>query len=890
MTTGDRVADAPTIRVSQGTGSAADLWVQARGRVDFGRPGTGLRLGARALEHLHHEHLPDEQVAVLRSRILVTMADAQVELGRTAEATALLDEATATSPTALPMVQASRGVLLARTGRLPEALQQLDAGIDALSAADRPSANLVRALLWRGLLHLSEARLELAQADCEVVARLGRVAGIDAAVAVATHNLGLIRYVSGDLPGALHEMALAEEVSAEVRAGIRALDRARVLRDAGLLVEAREFADRAERVFAAERAKVDLADALLVQAEIDIVARQARTARAAARRAARNYALAGYQRGVLAARVMEARAEAVVRAGIRPLPRQQARRDAALADALAGDLMLAGQQEDARAVRLLQADALLEAGDPSAAATAASAAAALGAGNGRANRARRVPLIATELHTQVVAARLDLARGDRSSGLAHIRHGLDDLAAFQARFGSQDLQSASAIHGLELTRLGLRTALQTKSPAAILQWLERSRAASTRLAAVRPSADGVLAKELSKLRMASYRQRMALLAGTPDPDLEDEVDTLRRRVRSRSWGAGGTGAVNRPLPLAAVQRRLAAGVPGVSVVAPFRGNGQFHVLVITASSARYLRLGPDFGLEPLLNRMIGDLNVLADHRILPALRRVATISLRAGLDTVARFIVDPLLPFVDAGPVIVAAAGSAAIVPWALLPGLSGRAVSVSPSVTAAVSGIGDTRHVHRRGVLAVAGPEVPHATREVESVAAAYRNGAPEGPSSAANPATALLTGAAATGRAVLDAIPAGGLLHIAAHGHHEADNPLFSGVLLADGLLYGYDVAPNPALPAQVVLSSCDVGRTDDRPGSEPLGLVAALLRSGVSTVIAGTSRVSDEVAATVMTGYHQRLSVGQSPAIALAGAIKEFAGADTDPAPFTCFGAGL
>ena len=121
-----------------------------------------------------------------------------------------------------------------------------------------------------------------------------------------------------------------------------------------------------------------------------------------------------------------------------------------------------------------------------------------------------------------------------------------------------------------------------------------------------------------------------------------------------------------------------------------------------------------------------------------------------------------------------------------------------------------------------------------------------------------------------MLDAIPAGGLLHIAAHGHHEPDNPLFSGVLLADGLLYGYDVAPNPTLPAQVVLSSCDVGRTDDRPGSEPLGLVAALLRSGVATVIAGTSRVSDEVAAAVMGAYHQRLSVGEPPAIALAGAI--------------------
>ncbi|MFN8197388.1 MAG: CHAT domain-containing protein [Nakamurella multipartita] len=104
------------------------------------------------------------------------------------------------------------------------------------------------------------------------------------------------------------------------------------------------------------------------------------------------------------------------------------------------------------------------------------------------------------------------------------------------------------------------------------------------------------------------------------------------------------------------------------------------------------------------------------------------------------------------------------------------------------------------------------------------------------------LLVGEAATGRAVLDAIPHGGLVHIAAHGHHEPDNPLFSGVLLADGLLYGYDVAPNPALPVPGgALQHRDVGRTDDQPGGEPLGLVAALLRSGVSTVVAGTSRIS-------------------------------------------------
>jgi acyl-[acyl carrier protein]--UDP-N-acetylglucosamine O-acyltransferase len=61
-------------------------------------------------------------------------------------------------------------------------------------------------------------------------------------------------------------------------------------------------------------------------------------------------------------------------------------------------------------------------------------------------------------------------------------------------------------------------------------------------------------------------------------------------------------------------------------------------------------------------------------------------------------------------------------------------------------------------------------------------------------------------------------------------------------------------------------------------------------VATVVAGTSRVSDRVAASVMAAYHQRFKIGQSPSIALAGAIKEAADDNSDPAPFTCFGAGL
>ena len=152
MTTGDRAVTTPPIRstttpparsttaTTDGALTAAGLWAQARGQVDIGRPGTGLRLGTRALHQLRRENLPDAEAAVLRSRILVTMADAQVELGQIPEATESLDAALRSSPAALPIVQASRGVLLARTGKPEAALEQFDAAIAALSESGRPGS------------------------------------------------------------------------------------------------------------------------------------------------------------------------------------------------------------------------------------------------------------------------------------------------------------------------------------------------------------------------------------------------------------------------------------------------------------------------------------------------------------------------------------------------------------------------------------------------------------------------------------------------------------------------------------------------------------------------------------------------------------------------------
>jgi CHAT domain-containing protein len=170
-----------------------------------------------------------------------------------------------------------------------------------------------------------------------------------------------------------------------------------------------------------------------------------------------------------------------------------------------------------------------------------------------------------------------------------------------------------------------------------------------------------------------------------------------------------------------------------------------------------------------------------------------------------------------------------------------------------------------------VAGPGLRYAVPEVTEIAAVY-------------PGVRPLAGGAATVDATLRALDGAPLAHLAAHGHHDRENVLFSRLDLVDGPLMAYDIQRLSTPPRQVVLSACDAGRAVVRPGDETLGFTAALLHIGTPTVISSVSRVADEVAFGVMTAYHRVLSTGAMPARALAQAAT-----DEPLAPFVCFGAG-
>ena len=250
-------------------------------------------------------------------------------------------------------------------------------------------------------------------------------------------------------------------------------------------------------------------------------------------------------------------------------------------------------------------------------------------------------------------------------------------------------------------------------------------------------------------------------------------------------------------------------------------------------------------------------------------------SIRHQAETLTAEIIAPLRGSIGDDGVVLVPAGPLASIPWGVLPDLRGRPVTVCPSAS---SWLAARRREQAAAPLSsawspllVAGPDLEHAAREVTEIAKSYPGCRP------------LLADAATVG-AALRAMDGAPLAHLAAHGHHDQENVLFSHVDLADGPLMAYDIQQLTAAPRHVVLSSCDVGRTVVRPGEEILGFTAALLYIGTATVTASVTRVGDDDAVGMMTAYHRLLAAGTRPAEALAEATA------TEPfSPFVCFGGG-
>ena len=113
--------------------------------------------------------------------------------------------------------------------------------------------------------------------------------------------------------------------------------------------------------------------------------------------------------------------------------------------------------------------------------------------------------------------------------------------------------------------------------------------------------------------------------------------------------------------------------------------------------------------------------------------------------------------------------------------------------------------------------------------------------------------------------------LIHIAAHGHFRDDDPLFSGIALADGTLTTLDIFNTRLNAALVTLSACDTGRHVIGGGDELFGLMRSFMSAGASSLLLTLWRIEDAVSAEIMRHFYEHLLAGQSKAQALRAAQR-------------------
>jgi CHAT domain-containing protein len=802
--------------------------------------------------------------------MLGVLAELESMQGRTEYGLRLLDRAeslAAADDRGILLLQ--RGLLFMRTWRAGDALTMLDGAVALLDGNPAETANLASALINRGFVSLNAGQVRRARADLVWCRRVAMEAGHDLIAAKALHNLGYCDLLAGDIPAALRLFSATAEayrLNAPGNLPVLAMDKARALLAAGLASDAAGELDDAMASFRRQRLDSDLAEAELARSEAALGAGDLAVARSWATIARRHFRRQGNEACACLAELIRLRAQPV-----------RWTRTAAEAMLLAGRLRDCELASDADTAELIAVRALIASGRPDQARQRLTVVRGRGPGK---------PL-AVNLLRRLARAELAERDGQPGKALTELRAGLATVQARRGRLGSVDLQTGAAALGADLAAAGLRLALERKSAPLVFAWLERSRAQAFRVRAVLPPADPQAASALAELRQLGYLIRTAELKGSHDQAAIARHAELRREIREHGWQAGTPDGATAQASLGEVSAALEQN--GLSLVSILARRGKTLAVVVRHRSVRIIELGDFEAAAEAARRLNADLDTLAVGRLPPRLEAVVRESIRHQAETITAEIIAPLRSSLGDDGIVFVPAGPLASIPWSVLPDLRGRPVTVCPSASAwlaachrgraerAPAGRGQAgRGLVAPGPLAgppllVAGPDLEHATAEVTQIAKLYAG-------------CRLLLPEAATVSATLGALAGVPLAHLAAHGHHDGENVLFSRLDLADGPLMAYDIQQLTAAPRHVVLSSCDVGRTVVRPGEEILGFTAALLYIGTATVISSVARVADAAAVAMMTGYHRRLATGANPAEALAEAAlsEQFS-------PFVCFGAG-
>jgi len=777
--------------------------------------------------------------------VLATLGVALVSAGRTVSGRSALDAAAARSSGPLNgRILLRRGGVLLILGHHREALADLNDAIATLRLADDPIWE-ARALTERAVSYLALGAVRRAAADLRRAEELFTATGQELESADAVVHSGVLALRIGDLPAALTCFdAAAERYD---RLGTTdtdlSIDRCAALLAAGLprdaLTEADAAITRLERVRGRPTKRAEL---LLMGASCALAAGQPATALERATEAGRLFERQRRRWWRAHARLAQVRAGFAAGPPTGALLRDAQRCVRELTALHSPDLPLS---------RLLAGRVALALGRAAVADEHLAAAA----------RSRRHGLALSRAVAWLAEALRAEAAGNPGRLLHACRRGLEVIDEHRSVLGSSELRAQATAHGAELAILGQRHALRQGRPRLLLAWSERWRASALAVPPVRPPDDEQLQADLAAMREVSSRLSQAMVRGLPTTPLHREQLRLERAVRARALRTRGAGFDPAAFDVAGLLDEL--GDDRLLELVDI--DGRLQVLVCGGGKVRRIAAGPTeqagrevefarFGLARLAYGM-------------SASSAAATlVRLVAGAAVLNRVLLGDAGRHLGDGNVIVVPPGRLHAVPWALLPDLRDRVLSVAPSATswlrARRAGAGEAGGAAGGQVVLVRGPDLASGGAEVPQLATDY----------AGDPEPIVLGDGTATAARVLSAMDGARLAHIAAHGTFRADSPLFSALRLDDGPLTVYDLERLRRAPRQLVLSSCDSGLAAPAGADELLGLASSLMPLGTTGIVASLVPVNDSAVVPLMTALHRALRRGAGMAEALRDARRE------------------
>jgi tetratricopeptide (TPR) repeat protein len=815
----------------------ASIAHQAAGIVmrEFGDVAASVREMRRALESARRSGSADREVDVLAS-----LGTALGYAGRTADGLAAFEQAVlGSSGVRAARVRFLRGGMLWAAGRYPAALEDLRGAVTVLSRAD-DTLWAARALTARGLVYESTGFPDRADADWVAAERLYAQTSQEYEAVYPVLNRALVAFGSGDLPGAL---ALQDEAAARFRPfgvllATLSTDRCKVLLAAGLFSDALAEADTAVRDFEPVRGSVPRrAELLLMAADCALAAARPPVALDWAQKAYRLFrsqqsAWWKAQSALAVARARYAAGEASA-----ALLRQVKRAAAALDELGASEVVEA---------HLLAGRVALDLGrrgdaDRHLAATA--------------RHRWRGPARSRASGWLGAALRAEAA-GDSRALFAACRRGLEVMEEHWLSFGASELRAQATAHGAELAALAQRHAARAGRPRLLLTWSERWRATALAVPAVRPTGDPELNAELAALRQVTATLEQARQEDRPTATLQQEQLRLEGAVRARALRARRDPAAGRgPVGIGELLDTLGP----AQLIQLTDIDGVLHVLVCGAGRVRQFTAGQTKAAARTADFARFALRRMARSRRADDLASALAIMTTAG-PALQEALLGPAVRQLGGGPVVIVPPGKFHSLPWALLPALHDRVVSVAPSATAWLRAH-TAPAPQRRHVVLARGPDLATEGAEVPVAARLYDD-------------VTVLEGDHATAKQVLDALDGAWLAHIAAHGSFRADSPLFSSLRMQDGPLTVYDFEQLRRAPYRLILSSCDSGVVRPAGADELLGLVSSLLPLGTAGIIAGVVPLNDHAVVPVMADLHRHVRAGQTLAEALHAVRRAFA----------------